>query len=179
MYTIAKILVPVDFSEHAANALRYASSLAYKSGAEIIALHVVSKKKEDSFQSVLATFEGWPVPLVTAEHFPLDRQLRERHLDLFNFIEKVLGQRFVPTIRREVRVGDPVTEIVSAARQRRVDLVVMERQKENLFSYLLTRGTLLKLSLKLACSVMLTPPSSSPTWAGPRDTRFLADLRSR
>ena len=156
MYTISKILVPVDFSEHAANALQYAASLAYKSGAEITALHVMSKEKEDSFQNVLATFEGWAVPPVTAERFPLDRQLQERRLDLFNFIEKVLGQRLVRSIRREVRVGDPVTEIVAIARQRRVDPVVIERPKENLFSYLLTQGALLRLSLKLPCSVMLT-----------------------
>jgi len=125
MYTISKILVPIDFSEHSANALQYAASLAYKSGAEVIALHVMSAEKEDSFHSVLATFEGWPVPPVTAKRLPLDRQMQERSLDLYNFIEKVLGHRFTLKIRRDVKVGDPVKEIVAAARQRRVDLVVL------------------------------------------------------
>jgi len=177
MYTISKILVPVDFSEHSANALQYAASLAYKSGGEVIALHVMSTEKEDSVHSLLAAFEGWPVPPVTAKRFPLDRQLQERSLDLSNFIAKVLGNRFLIKIHRDVRVGAPVKEIVAAARQRRVDLVVMERPRKALFSYLLARGSLLRLSLKLPCPMLLTPPDSDPAWSGPRDSRFLADLR--
>lgn len=177
MYTISKILVPVDFSEHSANGLQYAASLAYKSGAEIIALHVMSKKKEDSFQSVLATFEGWPVPPATAKRFPLDRQLQERSLDLYNFIEKVLGQRFLLKIRRDVRVGEPVHEIVAAARQSRADLVVIESPQKPLLSYLLARGLLFRLGLKLPCPLLVIPPDSYSAWAGPRDTRLLADLR--
>ena len=179
MYTISKILVPVDFSEHSANGLQYAASLAYKSGAEIVALHVMREEKDDSFHSVLATFEGWPVPPVTANRFPLDRQLQERSLDLFNFIEKVLGHRYVPQIRREVRIGEPVKEIVAVARQRKVDLVVIERSKKTLFSYLLARGAILRLSLKLPCPVLLAPPDSYPAWVGPREPRFLANLRPR
>jgi len=177
MYTISKILVPVDFSEHSANGLQYAASLAYKSGAEVIALHVMTEEKDDSFSSVLATFEGWPVPPGTAKRFPLDRRLRERALDLYNFIEKVLPNRSLITIRRDVRVGDPVKQIVAAARQRRVDLVVIERTKKTFLSYLRSRGAVFRLSLKLPCPLLLTPPDSYPAWPGRKDSQIVLGLR--
>jgi len=177
MYTISKILVPVDFSEHSANGLQYAASLAYKNGAEVIALHVMNEEKEVSFNSVLATFEGWPVPPQTAKQFPLDRRLRERALDLYNFIEKVLPNRSLIKIRRDVRVGDPVRQIVAAAGQHRVDLVVIERTKKTFLSYLRSRSAVFRLSLKLPCPLLLTPPDFYPSWPGCKDSRVLLDLR--
>jgi nucleotide-binding universal stress UspA family protein len=177
MYTISKILVPVDFSERSANALKYAASLAARNGAEITALHVMSKEEDDSLQRVLTVFEGWPVPSVAVSRLPLDRQLRERTLDLYNFIEKVLGHRFSSTIGREVRIGDPVKEIARVARKKRIDLVIVENPKKSLFSYLRAQGSLLRLTLRLPCAVLLAPPDSDTDWDGPRDSRLLADLR--
>jgi nucleotide-binding universal stress UspA family protein len=176
MYTISKILVPVDFSEQSANGLQYAASLAHESGAEITALHVISKDKDDSLERVLTAFQGWIVPPVTANRMPLDRQLGERALDLYNFIETVLGKRFLPRIAREVRIGDPVKEIVKVARKRRSNLVIMERPKKSLFSFLIAWGSLLRLTLKLPCPVLLAPPNPSNAGDGPRDPRLLAEL---
>lgn len=177
MYKISKILVPVDFSERSANALKYAASLASQSGAAITALHVVSEEKDDSLQRVLTAFEGWPVPSMKATRLPLDRQLRERTLDLYNFIERVLGNRYSSTIGREVRIGDPIKEIARVARKKRVDLVIVENPKKSLFSYLRAQGSLLRLTLRLPCAVLLAPPDSHTDWNGPRDSRLLADLR--
>jgi nucleotide-binding universal stress UspA family protein len=176
MYTISKILVPVDFSEQSANGLQYAASLANKNGTEITALHVISKDKDDSLQRVLTAFEGWLVPPITANRLPLDQQLHERALDLYNFIETVLGKRFLPQIAREVRIGDPVKEIVAVARKRRANLVIMERPKKSPFSYLLSWGLLLRLTLRLPCPVLLAPPNPANAGEGPRDRRLLAEL---
>ncbi len=43
---IKKILVPVDFSEHSVDALKYAASLAQEAKAELVALHVFNDKQE-------------------------------------------------------------------------------------------------------------------------------------
>ena len=43
MNTVRKILVPVDFSEDSANGLIYSLSLAQKTQAELIVLHVTGK----------------------------------------------------------------------------------------------------------------------------------------
>ena len=40
MNTVAKILVPVDFSEDSANGLKYAVSLAQKTQAELVVLYL-------------------------------------------------------------------------------------------------------------------------------------------
>jgi nucleotide-binding universal stress UspA family protein len=160
MYTISKILVPVDFSKGSANSLEYAASLASRSGADITALHVMRKKNDDSLERVLTAFEGWPVPPIAATQLPLDRQLQERTLDLYNFIEKVLGNRYSSAIGREVRIGDPVKEIVRVARKKRFNLVVIEGPKKSIFSYLRAQGLLLRLTLRLPCPILLAPPDT-------------------
>jgi nucleotide-binding universal stress UspA family protein len=43
MRKLNKILVPIDFSEESARALRYALSLAKETRAELVALHVIEK----------------------------------------------------------------------------------------------------------------------------------------
>jgi universal stress protein A len=177
MYTISKILVPVDFSECSANALKYAASLASRSGADITALHVMSKENDDSLQRVLTAFEGWPFPSIAATRLPLDRQLQERTLDLYNFIEKVLGHRYSSAIGREVRIGDPVKEIVRVARKKRFNLVILEGPKKSIFSYLRAQGALLRLTLRLPCPILLAPPVSYTDWDGPGNSRVLATLR--
>lgn len=178
MQSVSKILVPVDFSEQSANGLKYAASLAQKMNAELIALHVMSADKNGSFPQVLAAFEGWPMPPMTARQMPIDRQLGEKSLDLYNFIRKVLGNRSSPKIWREVKMGAPAKEIVAVARERRVALVVLEIPNKSLFSYLAARGALLKLTRKLPCPLLLTPPDSCTEWAGPGEPRLLADLRA-
>ena len=45
MNTVRKILVPVDFSEDSANGLTYSVSLAQKTQAELIVLHVTQKRR--------------------------------------------------------------------------------------------------------------------------------------
>ena len=61
MNTVRKILVPIDFSEDSANGLSYAVSLAQKTQAELIVLHVTQKKEADAFLDLLAVMEGAPM----------------------------------------------------------------------------------------------------------------------
>ncbi len=50
---INKILVPVDFSHNSADALRFAGEIAFKSGAEVCALHIYSGSKPLRTMSVI------------------------------------------------------------------------------------------------------------------------------
>jgi nucleotide-binding universal stress UspA family protein len=45
MRKLNKILVPIDFSEESARAIRYALSLAKETRAELVALHVIKKSR--------------------------------------------------------------------------------------------------------------------------------------
>jgi nucleotide-binding universal stress UspA family protein len=49
MNAVRKILVPIDFSEESADGLNYAVSLAQKTQAELVALHVTQKEEAYSF----------------------------------------------------------------------------------------------------------------------------------
>ena len=57
MNTVRKILVPIDFSEDSADGLKYAVSLAQKTQAEVVVLHVTQKKEADAFLDLLAVME--------------------------------------------------------------------------------------------------------------------------
>jgi Universal stress protein family len=49
MNPVRKTLAPIDFSEDFANGLNYSVSLAQKTQAELIVLHVTQKNEADSF----------------------------------------------------------------------------------------------------------------------------------
>ncbi len=158
MNTVQKILVPVDFSERSANGLQYAASLAQEMKADLIVMHVLDKDAGDSFLDSLASFEGWPIPPHGPTRIPVDRLLREKSLDLYNFIQKVVGNPGTLRVRRRMEMGNPAKEIVGVAKEERIDLIVLALQKKSLFSYLMARGTLLKFIWRFPCPVLLTPP---------------------
>jgi hypothetical protein len=54
-----------------------------------VVLHVAQKKEAESFLDFLAVMEGFPV-LNRPAAIPVDRLLREKALDLYRFIEKVV-----------------------------------------------------------------------------------------
>jgi Universal stress protein family len=64
MRKLNKILVPIDFSEASARALKYALSLAEETRSELVALHVIEKTDDsDFFMSSVALLEGSPFPI--------------------------------------------------------------------------------------------------------------------
>src|SRR5262249_26135934 len=104
MNRVNKILVPVNFSDDSANGLKYAASLAEETQAELVVLHVTQKEEARSFLNFLAVMEGWPVP-DTPSAIPVDRLLREKALDLYHFVEKVIRNPGRLKIRRKVTLG--------------------------------------------------------------------------
>jgi nucleotide-binding universal stress UspA family protein len=156
MHEVQKILVPVNFSEDSANGLKYAVSLAEETQAELLVLHVAQKKEAESFLDFLAVMEGSPM-LNRPAGIPLDRLLREKALDLYRFIEKVVRNPGQLKIRRKVALGDKAEKIVGVAKEERIDLVVFGVRKKSL-----DRGKLLKMISKFPCPVLLKPPFGEP-----------------
>ena len=159
-----KILVPIDFSQDSADGLKYAVSLAQKTQAELIALHVTQKEEADSFLDLLAMMEGAPM-LQTRTGIPIDRLLREKALDLYRFLEKVVRNPGQVTIKRKVMLGDTVENIVAVAENESIDLVVLAVRQKWRFPYLTARGKLLKMISRLPCPVLLKTSSDEP-WLG-------------
>ncbi|HEY7318597.1 MAG TPA: universal stress protein [Candidatus Binatia bacterium] len=156
-----KILVPIDFSDDCAEGLKYALSLAQKTQAELIALHVTQKEEADSFLDLLAMMEGAPM-LNAPATIPIDRLLREKALDLYRFLEKVIRNPGPVTIRRKVMLGAEVEKILAVAEDEKIDLVVLAVRRKYLFPYLIARGRLLRMISRLPCPVLLKNSSGEP-----------------
>ena len=163
MNSVRKILVPINFSENSANGLKYAVSLAEKTQAELVVLHVTQKEEADSFLDVLAVMEGSPV-LNRPASIPVDRLLREKALDLYHFIENVIRNPGQLKIKRKIALGNKTETILRVIKDESIDLVVLAPRKKSFFPYLVARGKLLKMISRFPCPVLLKPPSGEP-WA--------------
>jgi len=130
MRKVGKILVPIDFSEESARALRYALTLATETKAELIALHVVEARSlRNYFMSSLAGLEDSPC---MSDHSPIisiDALLREKTFDLSNFIGKTVQGTSPVKITKKLRIGSLVEEVATTAQEENVDLVVLELRK--------------------------------------------------
>jgi universal stress protein A len=165
MNRVRRILVPVDFSDESANDLTYAVSLAQETQAELIVLHVTQKKDADYFLHLLAIMEGSPM-LNPPARIPVDRLLREKALDLYHFIEKVVRNPGRLTIRRKVVLGNKAETILRVIKDENIDLVVVAVQNKSFFAYLMARGKLLKVISRMPCPVLLKPSFGEP-WLQP------------
>src|SRR5262245_28247096 len=108
---IKEILVPVDFSEPSLKALKYALAFAEQFGAKLSLLHVLEPVVVPDFASV-------PIPmdnnrLATSAKARLEQLCKRRGLE----------RRLVH--KKLVRTGTPFREITDAARELKVDLIVI------------------------------------------------------
>ena len=110
-FQLKKILVPLDFSACSFKALQYAVPFARQSGASLILLNVV--------QIVYPTGEFGPLepPLPETELATASQQ------QLDALIQTHIGSQ-VPTTT-QVRTGQPAEEIVRAASEEEVDLIII------------------------------------------------------
>jgi nucleotide-binding universal stress UspA family protein len=112
MSALAKILLPVDFSERAAGAARYARCLAERCQSEIILVHVLSPLHTDFGPDVAGAM------LVDVYRTRAEQAARE----LDDFLATELAG--IPT-RRLVLSGDPAAEIVRFAHTEPAGLIAM------------------------------------------------------
>ncbi|MGE0771286.1 MAG: universal stress protein [Cyclobacteriaceae bacterium] len=113
-----KILVPVDFSKASLNALDVAVDIANKTGASIVALHVVEDPGTDSFRvSGEVVAKDWMDKIYLMKLLEKSRaQLKKLVMDAKYASVKVDG---------ELRVGNPFHGMRTIITEHKVDLVVM------------------------------------------------------
>jgi nucleotide-binding universal stress UspA family protein len=109
MIALKRILVPYDFSETSATAVKYATSLARNFGARLYFLHV-----GDHAQTAFET--EFPIGLEGA----VEDAVRERLLKIVTPLEQA---EFHPEFA--VRPGSPAAEITRYASAQDIDLIVM------------------------------------------------------
>ena len=115
---IKKILAPIDGSETARNALKYAVDLARQTGSSIMLLSVIDR----------SPYFGAPtVPSVsTPTHLleNLEDYLRQTAEAYVSEAEELCRAEGVAS-RKIIRAGHPVEEILKAAEDSKADLIVM------------------------------------------------------
>jgi nucleotide-binding universal stress UspA family protein len=139
-----RILVPVDFSDSSARALRHAVKRALESGGSLIIVHVVPADY------------GW-LGFGRDESRDLDRSLQRQAANrLRTFVDENVSHKVAADL--EVRVGQPAEEIVAAARDSKCDSIVLStRGVTGLDRYLI--GSVAHRVAQLApCPVVLVRP---------------------
>jgi nucleotide-binding universal stress UspA family protein len=139
-----RILVPVDFSDSSARALRHAAGLTAESGGSLTVVHVVPADY------------GW-FWIGRDESRDLDRALQRQAADrLRAFANEHVGDNVAADL--EVRIGQPAEEIIAAARESKCDSIVLStRGLTGLDRYLI--GSVADRVARLApCPVVLMRP---------------------
>jgi nucleotide-binding universal stress UspA family protein len=113
MPSLAKILVPVDFSERSLGAALYARALARHTDSEVTLFHVITPLPYE-----FGALEGGGAML--SEIYNDRAQQVERELNGF-LIDELAGCR----VKRVAVEGDPAQRIVEYAHQESTDLIVM------------------------------------------------------
>ncbi len=142
MPPIAKILVPIDFSDYSKSALRYAVEFNRDFKAELVLIYVVEPviyPADFSFgQVALPSMEG---------------ELRERGQHQL----QALSEREIPVempSRCLVRSGKPFQEIVGLAEEESADLIIIASHGHSGIEHLLFGSTAEKVIRKALCPVL-------------------------
>jgi len=108
---IRKILVPLDFSEYSYKSLDYAIAFAKQSSATITLLHIVPLNYVDT-------------DLIAFDFSEIEREAAN---SAENRLRALIQERIGDGISADflVRIGRPVDEIVTAAKEKDSDLIIM------------------------------------------------------
>ena len=139
--SIRRILVPVDFSEHADAVIEWGAHLAEEHGSAIVVLHAYHLPVE--FQQL----EGAYLP---ADFWTNVRQEAERSLD--RYVEQLRARGF--DVEARVREGYPATVIVEEAKSLPADLVVIGTHGLSGLKHLLLGSIAERVVQKAPCPVL-------------------------
>ncbi len=140
------ILVPIDFSEHSKNSLRYAVALAQQSGATIHMVYVVEPTVYP------ADFGFGPVALPD-----LENELRKKgKVELQALVEDEVGGRV--QAYWEVRTGNPHREILLEAERKNVDLIIVATHGHSAVEQMFFGSTAERIVRHAKCPVLTVRP---------------------
>jgi nucleotide-binding universal stress UspA family protein len=130
MKKISRIMVPVAFSEHSADQIRYAASLAAPLEAELILVNIINERDVETVQKI--TSYGYSVD---EEHY-----VRELESERVAQLDAMLADIDFPDDRVRVifRVGRPADSILRLAVREEADMIVMGIRDRSDFLHSLT-----------------------------------------
>jgi nucleotide-binding universal stress UspA family protein len=158
MNSLAKILLPVDFSERSSLAVRYARDLALHFGSELTLAHVLTPLHSEVGIEIAGSMLVDVYRSRTAQ--------AERDLDTFES-EAMAGLN----VRRVLLHGDPASKIVEFAHQESVNLIAMPTHGYGTFRRFILGSNTAKVLHDADC----------PVWTGVHieEVRLIADPFSK
>ncbi len=143
MIDLHRILVPTDFGKSSENAVKYAAAFAEKFGAELFILHVVQDLALFIPEAVLIA----PMMTPPIEQFKAAAQAA---------LEKVVKDMNLAglKVQTEIAEGVPFAEIIRAARDKNVDLIVMGTHGHTGLAHVLLGSVAEKVVRKAPCPVL-------------------------
>jgi nucleotide-binding universal stress UspA family protein len=145
-FALKRILVPIDFSEHSKNALKYAVPFAKQFKAEIILVYVV----EPTIYPADFSFGQFGFPEAEDEF----RVKGEEELAIL--VAKEIKKEV--KARREVRTGKAFVEILKVAHEEEVDLIIIATHGHSDVEHMLFGSTAEKVVRKAPCPVLSLRP---------------------
>lgn len=146
------ILVPTDNSDNAGQAFEYAVNMAERYGSTLFVAHVINKKQLDYFYMFKS---DTPMSSVTSVEEDI---VKERKKETDAFIKKNLKNKKDVTIKRIVRKGRPSDEIIAAARENDVDLIIMGTHGRTNLSHVFMGSVADRVVRKVPCPVLTIKP---------------------
>jgi len=148
-----KVLYPTDFSELAEVAKDYVIKLREAGAEEVVLLHVIHPLEfslpqfDDPFALDVATIYA---------HLPeVEREIVKKHEEMLKEIEDEL-KNYGYEVEKVLTVGDPKDEIVSVAKEKEVNVIVIGYHGKSLLERILEIGSTAKAVVKNAeCPVLV------------------------
>ncbi len=146
---LRSILLPTDFSECAEGALSYATDLARAAGARLVCLHVVEP---------LVPPVGYGPVTEPLPALDVTGQLEESaHRELPRLAQR--GECAGLEVEEVVAHGEPASEIVRAAREHAVDLIVISSHGRTGLGRILFGSTAESVVRHAHCPVLVVKPT--------------------
>jgi universal stress protein A len=144
MIKLQKILCPTDFSESSLEALRYATHMALKENATLYLVHIVDSRVYDYGGPIYEPMMPVMKPVIDQES---KDQLRGK------LLEKV-PKEIQGRVETVISFGVPFVEIIKAARDYDIDLIVMGTHGRSGVSHMLIGSVAEKVVRKAPCPVL-------------------------
>jgi nucleotide-binding universal stress UspA family protein len=152
MTVTQKILCPTDLTSNSQDSVAYALRLAKENGAELIVVHAISFPTLGQLPCELEIYYQWEQCL---SRFKVAELLANGERQVRNFVGVRFGAESDRVVwRPRVALGDAAEEIVRAAFQEEVDLIVMARCKRGAFTRLFRRSIPETVSRSAPCPVL-------------------------
>jgi nucleotide-binding universal stress UspA family protein len=144
---ISKVLVAFDGSKYSLRALDFALELADKYSAEVVVLHVFEPP-------VFADPEN--LARISMGEAELIRDLRKSHEIILENARELVSEKAIGIkVQIEMREGSPASQIVSAAKEGKFDIIVIGHGGKGRTGEMLLGGTSERVAHLAECPVLI------------------------